>query len=171
MRNIICLLVVLIALVACKKSNTPPNSTTINGHVITKAAHFIPNWRKDTLICVVMPPSPPYYADTMYADIVGDSSIIYYKGIKYYVWTMSLVIDGKDQFANGEQVYGNCLITTHSQPDSSTAISYDLFNIANPYQYYDSAYNNWTPMYQALQINPAPPFPQYSGLYSTMNKF
>lgn len=171
-------LLLLVAIASCtKKGNPTPNNpmipldSTNSFDSISTMAHFIPNWQYDTLISMVMPPDSTPYFDTIYADNINDTSVFYYHGVKYYIWTISLSLHGQDEYKNGEQVYGNCLISLYPKPDVSKGFSYNLMNIANPYKYYSDSYNNWTPMYQGIQFVTKPPFPQYSYSYSTMNKF
>lgn len=170
------LLIIAACVAACKKDNNPsPGNPAQNDSVNISMpsgvkSHFIPNWKHDTLIGMVSPPNTTAYLDTIFSDKIGDTSVIFYKGIKYYVWTMSFVVNGKDDYEDGAQVYGNCLISVYPTPDTSKALSYNFMNIATPYKYYNESYQTWNDNPIGIQFIPNPPFPEHAYSFSSMNK-
>lgn len=130
---------ILIALalfaVACKKGtttpvtpNTPSNTNPSNNpnnpnnpNSTVYWSHYLPNWKTDTLTGEIADTNlinQGIWYDTIFTETVNDTSFIIHKGIRYYIWTMSLT--GLDTFVNDELVYFNIFINT--KPDTAGAI-------------------------------------------------
>lgn len=159
----------LLSLYACKdkgKEQTP--KYTQQPH-----QHWIPNWEKDTLVAI-NGTAAPYLTDIMYSETIGDTSVLYYQGEKYYVWTENVKIEPEKTsyyFRPDMQEYNNIVV---SKIPFSNVIS-DFFTegfFVQPATYFSSLNNAWVDQFQAIAPKRRPDIPGWSAnaLYSTEYK-
>src|SRR6185312_2764414 len=84
-RNCI-IIILLFSIVSCSKSpKTSPTTSTQPTTTVTGHKGFIPWWVADTIKALVDSTTGVFY-DTMYCVASGDTSLVYFKGDKYYLW-------------------------------------------------------------------------------------
>jgi hypothetical protein len=134
------------------KSSTPkPPATT---SAINK--FFIPNWKETTLVGAVIDNMGVIIDyDSMYAKTSGDTSLIYYKGQKLYVFKFSY--GTFDSFENNASTYVNCFIS----PTFDTVGSYTS-GAAWPAKYLDQ-YGEWQYKKQGVYLNKYTKFKKVAG--------
>jgi len=132
------LLLSLLAL-SCKKS-TPAAKTTSG-----LQAGFIPNWQTDTLIAGSTTSHNGNYNDTIFANEIGDTSIVYYQGAKYYIWYLQSSVTVR--VGDSQQVYINSYISQTPFDTTNAITSCSVF----PAKYYDN--NRWKQQRQEIMIN------------------
>lgn len=173
----------IIAMASCGTGDEPTpddpnNPDNPNPTPSVAASHWIPNWESDTLVGWGNNPNATNAADNL--DIIysikrGDTSLIEYNGVEYYVWAQCPFTnpeDYPDWWGDNKQSY--VWVCIASQPfDTGSAIIFSALNSVMPSKYYNENYNEWHDQEQVMLLNPKkPPFPSwvYMGSYSTENK-
>ncbi len=159
------LIALLLGLYACKKDRTPK-------YVQQAHQHWIPNWEKDTLVAISGNPGN-YLTDVMYSDVIGDSTVLYYNGSKYYVWTENVrsgrVIEYF--FMPDMQLYNNIVISkipfSYLQNDFYSEGDYLL-----PARFVDTSDNSWQTQFQSVMVDKKPSITGWEApaFYTTENK-
>jgi hypothetical protein len=145
---------------------TPPPSTTV------EISYWIPNWADDTLVGVN--PSNGDY-DIIYSATIGDTSVFYRDGIKYYIWAQCPFADPSghpDWFKENSKTYVWCCIGT-TPFDTASVLFKSPLTSAMPKEYYNTSYNEWRTQHQVVMLSPLkPPFPSWvnGGTYTTAFK-
>ncbi|HEU0227247.1 MAG TPA: hypothetical protein VFQ86_05895 [Arachidicoccus soli] len=180
MKKTIGILIAFLLFASCNQNNTPqPNNNSgnnnggngnNNGNSVS-AAHWIPNWKTDTLVGVGIDSF-----DVIYTLKKGDTSMINYKGGYYYIWAQCPTVNPNndpDWFEDNAKMYDFVCIGPRAF-DTSSIIAGNAFCSVMPPRYYNKAYNTWHAQDFVLMVNPLkPPFPEWvnAGIYSTYYKY
>lgn len=174
MKQTIALFATAIIFASCSNSNNPtPNDP--NNPAIT--AHWIPNWSNDTLVALYQETNGGAMKyDSIFSYSRGDTSLIKYKGIEYYLWTKpsdQIQTNNPNWFIVNGQTYSFCYIGLTPFNNSSALTGSSMMG-AMPHSYQNSNGQIQT-QHQSLLVNPRkPPFPNnyFTGgdLFSTSNK-
>lgn len=167
----IVLLAPFLLLFSCSQDDDPPSPGPGNDPGNASGKFWIPNWAKDTMVGlranVQTEADTPLY-DVIYSDMSGDTSLLYYDGVKYYLWQEPL----NNTFVVDANVYSLIVISKYpftNDPDKVLTTGLG----AMPHKYYDIDYGTWHDQEQVLMIDLKPPFPQWvnAGHYSTEYKW
>lgn len=156
----------LLSVYACKDKNKTPK------YPQQPHQHWIPNWEKDTLVAISGNPGA-FLTDVMYSETIGDSTVLYYNGVKYYVWTENIrttPVTGYF-FAPNMQIYNNIVI---SKIPFSNVLN-DFYSEAQyvlPARFVDTTDNSWQTQFQSIQVDKKPNISGWTApaFYSTENK-
>lgn len=135
--------------------------------------NWIPNWENDTMIGINNE-IPPTLLDTMYSARLGDTSVIYYKGEKYYVWTENVVLSSGVyiyQFEKDKDSYNEIVVSKVLFPNKLTDIV-ATGEYVRPGKYYEKSTNTWEKQAQVISLYKRSLIPEWvvGGAYSTANK-
>lgn len=168
-------LLALFIFASCSNNNNPtPNNPNPNNPDIT--AHWIPNWSNDTLVAIYQEASGGAMKfDSMFSFNRGDTSLIKYKGIEYYLWTKpsdQIQTNNLNWFISNSQTYSHCYIGITPFDNASSLTGSSIMG-AMPHAYQSNGQTKT--QHQSLLVNPRkPPFPNnyFTGgdLFTTANK-
>lgn len=137
------LLIACLLVASCsKKPTTTPSPTTPSNPSNPPAAtrSYIPNWKGgDTLLGAITDNSGNFTGqyDTVYTDVVNDTSFVIYQGVRYYVWWEGL--NANDTFKADRLQYSNVVFSPTT--NKSAAVSFNAGNSAVPHMYRDQQGN------------------------------
>ncbi len=159
-------IVLLFSLYACKSKNHQPKYTQQSHQ------HWIPNWEKDTLVAIGG--NAPYMTDVMYSETIGDTSVLHYRGEKYYVWTENVKYEpfkAYYHFSPDQQSYNEVVISKFPFTNKMNEFYLEA-DIVEPAAYYDTLASNWKEQAQRISLKQMPEgLPVgFRGSYSTANK-
>lgn len=160
------ILFILASLYSCEKVRNKAGEKQIY-------QNWIPNWENDTMVGVSYG-NPPDEVDTMYSALIGDTSLIYYKGEKYYVWTENVVLSSGVyiyQFEKDKNYYNDIVVSKVLFPNKLTDIV-ATGEYAMPGRYYEKSTNTWERQAQSISLYKRSLIPKWvaEGNYSTANK-
>lgn len=130
--------------------------------------HWIPNWGTDTMYCILSGGMGSAVKDTMFSIKDKDTSLIVYKGVRYYVWTVA------NPFMANAKTYNNSYIGT--KPFSNeTALAGHIKFVVEPSMYYSDVSSRLEKQEQLIEDRgltyfPAPPFKESVRIFSTKYK-
>lgn len=162
---------IALAAASCSPNNNTPSPNPGNNPGNTSGKFWIPNWAKDTLLGLrdmgTFPAEDPIY-DIIYTDMSGDTSLVYYQGAKYYIWTEPI----GGQFIENSLSYGFVVMSKYPFTNDPNKVLASGLG-ASPHRYYDSDYGTWHEQTQFMIIDLKPPFPEwvYMGYYSNEYKW
>jgi hypothetical protein len=155
MRKVL-LLASLILLIACGKKSNPttpsaPSTTTPPTTTPKLDARFVPDWYSNDTLYGLLYDTMGHWTgkyDTIITLTVNDTSMIKYKGVRYYIWWNAM--DSLDTFKRYESQYSNLSISTTK--DTTGVISQSYLNISRSHIYKD-AFGVTNHQQQSLMIN------------------
>lgn len=157
----------LLSLYACEGKDKTPKYTR------QPHQNWIPNWEKDTLVAI-SGSAAPYLTDVMYSETIGDTSVLYRKGEKYYVWTENVKIEAQRTFYYFEpnmREYNNIVV---SKIPFSNLLNdfYSEGYYVTPASFVDTTDNSWQTQFQSVKVVKKPDIVGWTAppVYSTENK-
>lgn len=157
----------LVGLYACEGKDPTPKYTQ------QPHQHWIPNWEKDTMVAISGNPGS-YLTDVMYSETIGDSSVLYYNGEKYYIWTENVKTGpaGTNYYFRPNMMEYNMIVISKIP---FTNLLNDFFSdgaYVKPASYVDPADSTWKTQFQSMKISRMPNISGWSApaIYSTENK-
>ena len=114
-------LAICLIITSCNKDKNAPQAKSTQGTQSTSSGIYdpkwIPNWFSgDTLYGVDQDTNGQYVPiDTMFTAKIGDTTCIFYHGVKYYLWTSTFyntISNAIDTFEDNQKIYSNCYIGT-----------------------------------------------------------
>src|SRR6185437_5648276 len=100
------IIVLLFSITSCSKSSktSPAVTSTSSTTAVTGHKGFIPWWVNDTIKAIVG--TTGVFFDTMYCAASGDTSMVYFKGNRYYIWFEDPT--GSQPFNDGVRSFLSC---------------------------------------------------------------
>jgi hypothetical protein len=154
--------------VACDDNDNPQPDTGKNPGTTLPEYHWIPNWSNDTLYCILSGGMGSAIKDTLYSLKDKDTSLIIYKGVRYYVWTIA------NPFMPNAKTYNNSFIG--SKPFSNdNALAGHIQFVVEPATYFSDVTQRLEKQEQLIEDRglsyfPAPPFQESVKIFSTKYK-
>lgn len=148
---------------ACSTKDDPAPGPEKEQPVTLAQKHWIPNWVSDTLCCII--PGGGGAKDTLFSYEVKDTSLVLYKGKRYYIWTAA------NPFTPNAKTYNNCYISTRPLDPGSALAGHILFTV-EPGVFRSDYTGKPEGQDQAIEDRglytfPAPPFPEGIKSFST----
>ncbi|MBL7705625.1 MAG: hypothetical protein JNM21_08745 [Taibaiella sp.] len=157
----------LLGLYACEGKNKTPKYTR------QPHQNWIPNWEKDTLVAISGNPGA-FLTDVMYAETIGDSTVLYYNGVKYYVWTENVKVNAgiaSYYFKPNMQSY-NTIVVSKIPFSNLLNDFYSEGSSVMPARFVDTTDNSWQTQFQSILIDKKPNIAGWNApaFYSAENK-
>jgi len=166
MKQLLAVLSAVLLFSACSDDDKLAPEPEKQDPVTLPTKHWVPNWVKDTLYCII--PGGGGAKDTLYSYEVNDTSMVSYKGENYYLWTAA------NPYEPNAKTYNNCYIST-APFDAGSAIAGHILFTVEPGVFRSEYSGKLEKQEQTIEDRglytfPSPPFPEGIKLFTTRYK-